>query len=95
MSKLKAVSDFRLSRRTFLKATGAMGAAIASGAPRLIPRVGLVHAQEAEGPTIERSICDMCCIGYCGIECYVESGRITRVQPWGEYPLCDQGSPLP
>ena len=97
MTQDRTRPDWRLGRRTFLKATGALGAALAlQGGTLLDPFVTPVAAAES-GEEIRRGICDMCCIGYCGIEALVKDGRITRVQPWADYPygpLCSKGNSI-
>jgi anaerobic selenocysteine-containing dehydrogenase len=81
-----------------LKATGAMGAAAAGAG--LLPGLSNVHAMDmepADGEEIRRSICDMCCLGRCGIEVFVKDGRATRVQPFRDYPngpLCVKGNSI-
>ncbi|MBN2243931.1 MAG: molybdopterin-dependent oxidoreductase [Acidobacteria bacterium] len=86
----------RLDRRTFLKASGVLGAAGAG----LLPGASTVRAAETEiaaGEEIRRSICDMCCIGRCGIEVLVKEGRATRVQPFRDYPrgpICVKGQSI-
>ena len=104
MTKRNVVSDLSLTRRTFLKATGALGAATfileESQVGFLSKNRGLVALAQAEGQggeEIKRSICDMCCIGYCGMDVFVENGRATRVQPWAGYPqgpLCSKGNSI-
>ena len=77
----------RLGRRTFLKATAALGAAAAgAGIGPGRPEVSAMDAEAAAGEEIRRSICDMCCIGRCGIEVLVKDGRATRVRPFKDYP---------
>jgi anaerobic selenocysteine-containing dehydrogenase len=95
------MSDWKLSRRTFLKATGALGAAAAVGVGghSLLQKVSVANAQAqaATGEEIKNSICDMCCIGYCGIQVLVKDGRATRVQSWADYPngpICSKGNAI-
>jgi anaerobic selenocysteine-containing dehydrogenase len=45
-----------------------------------------MDTEAAGGEEIRRSICDMCCIGRCGIEVFVKDGRATRVRPFKDYP---------
>jgi anaerobic selenocysteine-containing dehydrogenase len=74
----------RVDRRTFLKATGALTAGAG-----LLPGLSKVRAMDAEaavGEEVRRSICDMCCIGRCGVEVLVKDGRATRVRPFKDYP---------
>jgi anaerobic selenocysteine-containing dehydrogenase len=90
---------FSLSRRTFLKATGALGvtAVAVKGGSRLLATSQSVLAEAAVNEEIVSSICDMCCIGYCGIEVSVQDGRATRVQSWADYPkgpLCSKGNSI-
>jgi anaerobic selenocysteine-containing dehydrogenase len=88
----------RLGRRTFLKATGALGAAAAGAGFRPGPvNVRAMETAAAGGEEIRRSICDMCCIGRCGIEVFVKDGRATRVQPFKGYPngpICVKGNSI-
>ena len=79
------MSDWNLSRRTFLKATGTLGtaAAVGVGGSKLLKHGAAAQAVAAQGgEELKRSICDMCCIGYCGIEVFVEDGRATRFQQY-------------
>jgi anaerobic selenocysteine-containing dehydrogenase len=95
MEDKERVRGRRVGRRTFLKATGAVGAAAG-----LLPGLSYVHAMDmepADGEEIRRSICDMCCLGRCGIEVFVKDGRATRVQPFRDYPngpLCVKGNSI-
>ena len=76
----------RLGRRTFLKTAGALGAAVGAD---FLPEPGDFRGSDAESPGTEevrRSICDMCCIGRCGIEVLVKDGRATRVRPFRNFP---------
>ena len=97
MQDKEKIPGRRLGRRTFLKTAGALGAA--AGAGRL-PGLFNVHAMEtdvAAGEEIRHSICDMCCIGRCGIEVLVKDGRATRVRPFKDYPngpLCVKGNSI-
>lgn len=95
------MTDLKLSRRTFLKATGALGAlaAMGVGGDRLLRSQPVTKALTAapEGEEVKHSICDMCCIGYCGIEVFVKDGKATRVQPWADYPntpICSKGNSI-
>jgi anaerobic selenocysteine-containing dehydrogenase len=59
--------------------------------------VRATEAQAAGGEEIRRSICDMCCLGRCGIEVFVKDGRATRVQPFKDYPnspICVKGNSI-
>jgi anaerobic selenocysteine-containing dehydrogenase len=76
----------RLGRRTFLKATGALGAAAGANLRRGPASIRATDAEAAGGEEIRRSICDMCCIGRCGIEVLVKDGHAMRVQPFKEFP---------
>ncbi len=98
MQDEKMILDCRLGRRTFLKAAGALSAAAASAGfrPALL-NVRAMNTEAAGGEEIRRSICDMCCIGRCGIEVFVKDGRATRVQPFKDYPngpLCVKGNSI-
>jgi anaerobic selenocysteine-containing dehydrogenase len=88
----------RLSRRTFLKATGALGAtAVAVGGGARLLTMPSALAAAAAGEEMKHSICDMCCIGYCGLEVMVQDGRATRTQPWADYPMgppCSKGNSI-
>jgi anaerobic selenocysteine-containing dehydrogenase len=56
-----------------------------------------MEMEPADGEEIRRSICDMCCLGRCGIEVFVKNGRATRVQPFKDYPngpLCVKGNSI-
>jgi len=98
MRDKEQVPGRRLGRRTFLKGTGALGAAAAGAG--FLP--GLLNARAmatkaAGGEEIRRSICDMCCLGRCGIEVFVKEGRATRVQPFKDYPnspICVKGNSI-
>ncbi len=102
MRKRKPVTDMALSRRTFLKATGALGAAtfvLEESQVGFLSKGGGLRAQaqgEAQsGEEIKSTICDMCCIGNCGMEVLLQNGRATRVQPWSGYalgPICAKGN---
>ncbi len=98
MPDKERIPGSRLGRRTFLKATGALGAAAAGAGLR--PGLLNVRAMDTEAAgeeEIRRSICDMCCIGRCGIEVFVNDGRATRVQPFKDYPngpLCVKGNSI-
>jgi anaerobic selenocysteine-containing dehydrogenase len=98
MLNKKMIAGQRLGRRTFLKATGAMGAAAGAGfLPGPVANVRTTDMQTAGGEEIRQSICDMCCIGRCGIEVLVKDGRATRVQPFKDYPngpICVKGTSI-
>jgi anaerobic selenocysteine-containing dehydrogenase len=70
----------RVGRRTFLKATGALGVAAGTALRPGLPNVRSMDVGSAGGEEIRHSICDMCCLGRCGIEVFVKNGRATRVQ---------------
>jgi anaerobic selenocysteine-containing dehydrogenase len=56
-----------------------------------------METEDGGGEEIRRSICDMCCIGRCGIEVFVKDGRATRVQPFKDYPrgpICVKGNSI-
>lgn len=94
------MSDWKLSRRTFLKATGALGAVAVAGVGghKLLKSGSVALAQTAaSGEEGKYSICDMCAIGYCGIQVMVKDGRATRVQNWADYPMgpiCSKGNAI-
>ena len=96
MKHKEIIPDRKLDRRTFLKTSGMLGAAGMGVLP------GLLHARAIEtesivGEEIRHSICDMCCIGRCGIEVLVKDGRATRVQPFNDYPrspICVKGQSI-
>ena len=86
MQDKEKVPGCRLGRRTFLKATGVLGAAAAgAGLKPGLPNVGVADTKATGGGEIRRSICDMCCLGRCGIEVIVKDGRATRVRPFKDY----------
>lgn len=96
MKKLKGVTDFRLSRRTFLKATGAMGAATAVEGSLLRSQASLTATAFAEAAE-EIVIPTQCgvCPGNCGVNAYVKEGRLVRVEPLPNHPqsfLCVRGN---
>ena len=96
MKHKEIIPGRKLDRRTFLKTSGMLGAAGMS----VLPGLSNVRAMENEiavGEEIRRSICDMCCIGRCGIEVLVKDGRATRVQPFKDYPrgpICVKGNSI-
>jgi thiosulfate reductase/polysulfide reductase chain A len=82
MSKLKAVTDFKLSRRTFLKATGALGAAVAlADGPRRLLSKDVALAQD-EGAQIIPTWCHGCTTTKtnCAVLCHVEDGKFVRIE---------------
>jgi anaerobic selenocysteine-containing dehydrogenase len=90
--------DRKVSRRSFFKATGALGAAAVSipALPDLLI-ADSVESEATSGEEIRRSICDMCTLGRCGIEVLVSNGRATRVQPFKDFPngpLCVKGNAI-
>ncbi len=95
MTDKKTIQSCKVDRRTFLKATSALGAG-ATGL-NLLPALSKTHATDTEATgkeEVRRSICDMCCLGRCGIEVLVKNGRATRVRPFKDYPngpLCVKG----
>jgi anaerobic selenocysteine-containing dehydrogenase len=98
MQDNKKAPGYRPGRRTFFKATGALGISIA-GVRRLpgMPEAGAADAEKSGEEDIRHSICDMCCIGRCGVEVLVKSGRATRVQPFKDYPrgpICVKGNSI-
>jgi anaerobic selenocysteine-containing dehydrogenase len=98
MQNKKIIPGHRVGRRTFLKTTGAMGAAAAGASLRPgLPNARAVVSKPAGGEEIRRSICDMCCLGRCGIEIFVKDGRATRVRPFKGYPngpICVKGNSI-
>jgi len=93
-----AIPGRKLGRRTFLKATGALGAAATGAGLRSgLPNVGAIDTKAESKEEIRRSICDMCCLGRCGIEVFVKDNRATRVRPFKGYPngpLCVKGNSI-
>ncbi len=90
--------DWRLSRRTFLKATGALGVAVtlAGGEKQLLGRTTdlAALAAEADVQTIT-SVCGACHNG-CSISAVVQNGRLLRVSGLKDDPrvsgrLCAKG----
>ena len=98
MQDKEKIPGCRLGRRNFLKATGVLGAAAAGASLKPgPPNARAVDAKATGGEEIRRSICDMCCIGRCGIEVFVKNGRATRVQPFKDYPngpICVKGNSI-
>jgi anaerobic selenocysteine-containing dehydrogenase len=88
----------KVGRRAFLKATGALSVAAASTSlTPASPNVRAIDPEPSVGEEIRRSICDMCCLGRCGVEVFVKDGRATRVQPFRDYPngpLCVKGNSI-
>ncbi len=87
----------KLGRRTFLKATGALGAVAGAGFRPGLPNVPAASPTSAGGEEVRRSICDMCTLGRCGIEVLVRDGRATRVRPFKGYPngpICVKGNSI-
>jgi len=96
MQHKRTVPGRRLDRRTFLKTSGMLGAA-GTGLLPVLPNVRAMENESAGGEEIRYSICDMCCIGRCGIEVLVKDGRATRVQPFKDYPrgpICVKGNSI-
>jgi len=98
MQDKEKIPGCRLGRRTFLKATGVLGVtATGAGLKPGLPNVGVADTKATSGGEIRRSICDMCCLGRCGIEVFVKDGRATRVQPFKDYPngpICVKGNSI-
>lgn len=83
MSKVNAVTDFRLSRRTFLKATGALGAAVTVvGGQASLLRKNVAHAAEGEGVQIIPSWCHGCgpAKTNCAVLVHVKDGKMVRIE---------------
>ncbi len=83
MSKLEAVTGYKLSRRTFLKTTGALGAAAAvtSGGRHLLSKNVALAAQDEDVQTIP-TWCHGCgpAKTNCAVLAHVQGGRFVRVE---------------
>lgn len=89
MSK-NGASDWKLSRRTFLKATGALGTAVAiqGAAPSLLKSQAVAAAQEAgAAEQLIPTFCAMCGPSSgCGILAKVVDGKFVGIEPLPECP---------
>lgn len=86
----------KLSRRTFLKATAALGAAAAlstyAGSRKFNPPELFAPVEATAAPKIKKvkSICSFCAIG-CGYTGVVEDGAFTKMEPWKDHPINQGG----
>jgi len=92
------MSDWKLSRRAFLKTTGALGATATIGGTgaRLLKKNGsVVKAQEAEGSEAQvyKGICpsQALCTAVCPLMVTVQDGRITHIMNHPDYHCCVKG----
>jgi len=94
MSEDTKLINRKFGRRTFLKATGAMGAAVAlSGAHSTLVQKNVAKAAAAEEVVIPTQ-CGVC-PGNCGVNAYVKEGRLVRVDALQGHPqgfLCVRGN---
>jgi anaerobic selenocysteine-containing dehydrogenase len=91
MSNKNRIAGWKLSRRTFLKATGALGAATALGVggPALLKKADRVaEAQSTTGEeTLIPTFCAMCGPSSgCGIMAKVVDGKFVGIEPFPECP---------
>jgi thiosulfate reductase/polysulfide reductase chain A len=83
MSKFKAVADFKLSRRTFLKATGALGAAVTLVGPSEgLLRKNQALAAEDGDVQIVSTWCHGCgpAKTNCAVLVHVQNGKMVRIE---------------
>ncbi len=91
-------SQTSFDRRTFLKATGALGVVVAgaaSASQALTAHAVPVLADGAE--ELKYTICDMCCTGNCGHQVSVKDGVAIRTESWQGYalgPICVRGNSI-
>lgn len=97
------MSDWKLSRRAFLKTTGALGAAAAIGGTRstLLVQSGSVVKAQASEKDQEKIIPTICggCHNNCGMLVHVVNDRITFIEGNPDHPmnkgaLCASGSAM-
>lgn len=99
-----AFRDIRISRRGFIKASAALGAATAlggyAGSKNFNPAeiFGTVEAAPAGSVEKIKSICSFCAVG-CGYVGVVEDGVFTKMEPWEDHPInlggmCCKGTSL-
>lgn len=91
MEEAKNLGPFSLSRRTFLKATGALGAATAvvGGGSSLLTNVSAVEAAEqaTQDAQLIPTFCAMCGPSSgCGIMAKVVDGKFVGIEPFPECP---------
>lgn len=90
------MTDLKLSRRTFLKATGALGAlaAVGVGGDRLLRSQPVTKALTAETEEkVYKSVCPSLalCTAVCPLLVTVKDGRITHILNHPEYRCCVKG----
>jgi anaerobic dimethyl sulfoxide reductase subunit A len=90
------MSDWKLSRRTFLKATGALGAATAAGVGGSKLLKNGSWAKAAAAPEEEKTYKAVCpslalCTACCPLLVTVKDGRITHVMNHPDYHCCVKG----
>jgi formate dehydrogenase major subunit len=88
--------DIKISRRGFLKASAALGAATAlggyAGSKNFNPTelFAPVEASPAKEVNTVKSICSFCAVG-CGYIGVVEDGVFTKMEPWEDHPINQGG----
>ena len=91
-----AFRDIKISRRGFIKASAALGAATAlgsyAGSKNFNPAEIFGTAQATPATTVEKikSICSFCAVG-CGYVGVVEDGVFTKMEPWEDHPINQGG----
>jgi len=88
--KYNLLDEVKLSRRTFTKATVALGAMAATGvglqrytdSTRYIDKLVETASAGESGGELIKTICSHCAVG-CGLRGKVESGVLTGIEPWG------------
>jgi formate dehydrogenase major subunit len=88
--------DIKISRRGFIKASAALGAATAlgsyAGSKKFNPAEIFGVAEAAPATTVEKikSICSFCAVG-CGYIGVVEDGVFAKMEPWEDHPINQGG----
>lgn len=96
MGITESIFQTRLTRRRFLQATAATGAAAAAGGGLQTLQLAPVQAQPAKSETkITKNICHQC-PARCGIDVYTTNGRVHAIYGSTEHPisngkLCPKG----
>jgi len=104
MGAKQFLSDVKMDRRTFVKATAAVGAAALlegyAGSRKFYPNELFAPVEAASGGNVTKtkSICSFCAIG-CGYVGVAEDGVFTRMEPWEDHPInqggmCSKGASL-
>lgn len=82
----------KLSRRRFLQASGAAGAAgavVGTGGPVGLKTLGEAHAASGDGQTVvNKSICAQC-PARCGIDVYTTNGRVHAIYGSNDHPIAN------